>query len=242
MARHGPKLTATGIPVGPPPRRLISFARVARSTVEARWQKALAQVLRLTDVPLRKAGVQWALVGSAATALQGCAVTPGDLDWLFLEPGGVDVFARLMAPFAPTSCPSEPGTDSWVSTKAAPIADGPDPSHFEWRWGRWYVQGFKVEAANIRAPDGIQGAEPGIWENGPRMWPHSRRVAFGPWKVRVPPLEVQLATSARRGLTDRTEAIVQTLHHVGTDERLLNESLGGDDLRGLLARFSTASA
>jgi hypothetical protein len=181
------------------------------------------------------------LVGSGATALQGCEVTPGDLDLLFLEPKGVDVFARLMTPFALRSCSAEPGTDSWVSTKDAPILDSKDPADFQWRWGRWNVEGFKVEGANIRAPDGVQGAEPGIWENGPRMWPLSCFVEFGPWKVRVPPLEVQLATSARRGLIERSEAIVQTLRHAGTDERLLNEALSGDDLRSLLARFSTDS-
>jgi hypothetical protein len=197
------------------------------------------EVLRRTARPLREAGVEWAPVGSAATALQGCAVTPGDLDFLLRDPVGVEAFGQLMMPFVPTSCSAEEGTDSWVSTPTAPIIDTRDPSDFEWRWGRWQVQGFKVEAANIRAPDGVQGSELGIWENGPRMWPLSRRVRFGRWMVRVPPLEVQLATNARRGLLERTDAIVATLRQVGWDEQLLGESLEGDDLGGLRARFST---
>lgn len=197
----------------------------------------MAQILRLAERRLREANVRWALVGSSATALQGCAVNPRDLDLLFGGPEGVDTLARLMTRFTPEACAAEPGTDAWVSTKAAPTTDQTDPSDFYWHWGRWYVDGFKVEAAYIRAADGGQGDELGIWENGPRMWPVSRFIAFGPWKVRVPPLELQLATSARRGLTDRTAAIVETLFQCGADEKLLNESLGGDDLRELRARF-----
>ena len=199
---------------------------------------ALEETLRFVDRPLREARVEWALVGSAASVMQGCAITPRDVDLLFREPAGVDVLSPLMDRFAPPTCSKPLGSDGWVSSKEAPIADQDDHGGFRWHWGRWVIGGFKVEAAHIRAPDANQGDEPGIWENGPRIWPLLRSTKFGPWTVRVPPLEVQLATCARRGLTERVEAIVRVLRRGGADPGLVSLALAGPDLAVIRSRLT----
>lgn len=201
------------------------------------WQSVLAEVVDRIDQPLARLNVEWSLAGSAATAIQGCELVPRDIDLLTRTPSGIDSLADLMERYAPPATDVEPGCAAWVSSHASPIADDRDPEGFRWYWGRWRVGGFKVEAAHITAPDGLQGAEPGIWENGPEIWTLHRWVEAGGHRIRVPPLEVQLATCARRGLSDRVESIIAVLQVVGADHDLLKRSLADSQTHALLERF-----
>jgi len=204
------------------------------------WRTALVTVVERIDRPCQLAGVEWALAGSAATALQGCSLTPRDIDILLRAPGGVDRLSRLMERYAPLATNEKVGTEGWVSSRTMPIADENDPDGFHWHWARWLVKGVKVEAAHIRAPNGAQGHEPGIWENGPEIWSLHRLTRLGPHSIRVPPLEVQLATCARRGLATRVEAIIEVLLRDGVDGDLLRRCLAEPDVLGLLNRLSEA--
>ena len=49
------------------------------------WQEELRTVLEHISDPLAKEGLAWAVVGSTATALQGCRLTPHGLNVLVLE-------------------------------------------------------------------------------------------------------------------------------------------------------------
>lgn len=201
------------------------------------WQSILAEVVDLIEGPLAQAGIAWSLAGSAATSIQGCAVIPRDIDLLLNEAEGVDALANLMEGYAPRVCDAEVGSEAWLSTLDKPIADQQDSEGFHWHWGRWLVRDFKVEGAHIRAPDGWQGGEPGIWENGPEVWTLHRLVGFEGHRIRVPPLEVQLATCARRGLYERVEAITRVLRREGVDYELLKRSLSDPQLKALLDQF-----
>ena len=70
------------------------------SSSEISWQTALRQVLEVTHEPLSHAKVGWAVIGSAASTLQGCRLPPADIDILFAEPEGVHQFAQFMSVFA----------------------------------------------------------------------------------------------------------------------------------------------
>lgn len=201
------------------------------------WETVLVEVVERIDDPLKRSGFAWSLAGSTATALQGCAVLPHDIDLLLRERSGVDALVALMQKYAPRVCDAVAGSEDWVSSTAKPTMDELDAEGFRWYWGRWLIQGFKVEGAHIRASDGAQGAEPGIWENGPEIWTLQRRVRFKGHRIRVPPLEVQLATCARRGLTDRVEAITRVLIRDGANPELLKRSLSDPPVRALLDRF-----
>jgi len=203
----------------------------------ADWRSVLAEVADRIDIPLARSQVEWSLAGSAATAVQGCAVVPRDIDLLFKTPGGVDAVASLLQGYALPACDADPGCAVWVSSRPTPVVDDRDPEGFRWHWGRWRVQGFKVEAAHITAPDGRQGAEPGIWENGPEIWILHRLIEFRGHRLRVPPLEVQLATCVRRGLSDRVESILKVLRRDGANRTLLTRSLGDPPTDPVLNRL-----
>ncbi|MCI4352546.1 MAG: hypothetical protein L3K14_04080 [Thermoplasmata archaeon] len=214
-------------------KKLRSLPSEAMSTD---WGSVLTEVVDRIDHPLRRAKVDWSLAGSAATAIQGCEIVPRDLDILLKKADGVDALANLMHEYAPHTCDAMMGSESWVSSQDTPFADERDPEGFLWHWGRWLVGGFKVEGAYIVARDGAQGGEPGIWENGPEIWTLHRVVEFGGHRIRVPPLEVQLATCARRGLSDRVEAIIEALQRDGVNRKLLERSLSDPQVHALLNR------
>ena len=96
-----------------------------------------------------------------------------------------------------------------------------------WHFGRWLVAGLKVEIAHIRAPEGFPTSKDGagIWEAGPEIWPHLRRMPFAGHEVPVAPLEIQLETSLGRGLEERVAAITAVLRNQGYERELLERAL-----------------
>src|SRR6185295_1503511 len=140
------------------------------------WQTALEIVLQTVHPPLQREQLRWAVIGSAASALQGCRFEPGDIDLLAEEPNTIVRLAEWMSPFAPPASPSPPGGEDWLSSQAMPVSVGPDPSGSVWHFARWLIYGAKVEAAHIGPPEGfiLGKAGAGIWEAGPGLWPHVR--------------------------------------------------------------------
>jgi hypothetical protein len=177
------------------------------------WELALKTVLRVAEPLFSGDEPPCAVIGSVASTLQGCQLTPRDLDLLAVRPEEVVRFAELMWAYAPNHV--EPPTDhaDWLSSEEQPLSIGPDDYGFIWHFGRWLVDGVKVGMAHIAAPEGypMSADGAGIWEAGPEIWPQIRKVPFAGLQVPVVPLEIQLHTSMSRKLEERTTELIAVL-------------------------------
>ena len=191
------------------------------------WELALKTVLRVAEPLFAGDEPPCAVIGSVASALQGCQLAPRDLDLLAARPEEVVRFAELMWAYAPAQVEHPTGHADWLSSEEQPLSIGPDDYGFVWHFGRWLVDGVKVEMAHIAAPEGFpmsaDGA--GIWEAGPEIWPHLRHVLFAGLRVPVVPLEIQIQTSMSRGLEERTAQITAVLQQSSCDRDLVQKAL-----------------
>lgn len=196
------------------------------------WLSVLKNILCLAEPLLVLPETQWVIVGSAATALQGADVVPGDIDILAQKPVGVFKFAELMAPYMPQHIAVSPDHDGWRSSKEQPVSEGPDEFGFYWTFARWFVDDVKVEVAHIEGPDAVDVLQSGggIWEAGPEMWPHICHVSFQGYQVPVVPLEIQLETCLQRGLEKRADAILNVFQREGYEAALLERALRREHL------------
>ncbi len=189
------------------------------------WKQALDDVARVLRAPLEREGIQWAIIGSAATALQGCRVSPADIDILTTAPKYVRRIAALMSASFPARSDVRTG-DEWQSSEAKPVNSWQDSGGLHWHLGRWFVRDVKVEVAHIATHRGFDTShDGGMWEAWPAIWAHVRGVEFGDHQLPVVPLEIQLQTSRARGLTERVEQIVSSLRNQGCDGDLLSKCL-----------------
>lgn len=203
------------------------------------WRDVLVRVLVQVAETLDAEGIEWAVVGSTATALQGCRVTPHDIEFLLREPERVPRFAELMALYVAAACdvPSPEG-GPFRSTLACPLFIG-SYLGLDWHYAAWDVDGITVEATHVVPPGGhpaFRGSKPGesdgMWDCSPRIWPHIRRVtAFGR-EIPVVPLECQVSTNLVRGaypggerFQQRAIEICRVLRQRGYDQALLSASL-----------------
>lgn len=200
------------------------------------WQDTLRIVLEHAYDSLEKKHTAWTVVGSTATALQGCQVQPHDLDLLTRYSQSVFDFAERLAPFAAT----ESTGSFFLSTPDVPVFVGP-MGNTEWHFGRWMIGGIFVEVAHIAPPEGWTNSPgDGIWECGPAIWPHICQVCFEQYSIPVVPLEIQVETNLARertehgeNLLDRVQEITRIFHRNGYDRMLLEQVLG----TAHLARF-----
>jgi hypothetical protein len=142
------------------------------------WQEALSEVCRR----LGGAGVDWWLTGSAALAVRGLPVTPVDLDLVV-----ADADARRVG-------------DLLLDGLIEPVA------RVDWfcRWFGRAVLGARVEWVGGVGPEADQ---PEITDFGPVAAGRLEVVRWEGHEIRVPPLELQRAVSARRGLVERVRLI-----------------------------------
>lgn len=181
-----------------------------------KWERAL-------DVFASSAGDQvlWMLVGSAATRLQGASVEPGDVDVL-VHPDTTDedmqhlaeAFTRYAVPKSDTA-----GPDHFLSALDEPLVRTQDGS---WLFGRWVIEGCKLEMARIRVDLGPAAI---VETMGSAVWDTRRTVQWRGHRVPVVPLEVQLATIVSRQQTDRECAVRATLADRGPDLELLRQAM-----------------
>ena len=206
------------------------------------WQGTLRTVLEYVYDPLEKESVGWAVVGSTATALQECRLTPHGLNVLAQEPAGVHRFAELLRPFAAADSPEvrQGMGDVCLSTPSVPVQIWREWGSL-WHGARFVINGGGVGVAHIAAPQVREFNDRGIvWENGPALWRHLRRVAFAGYSVPVVPLEFQVGTNLDRGRTKhgedcmgRVREIARVFRENGYDRALLEWALDADHL----ARF-----
>jgi hypothetical protein len=155
-----------------------TLIRQRTTHVPADWAQALADLLRRAD----QARVPLAVVGSAALALRGVGVHPGDVDVLTTEEGA-DALA-----------------ESYRDTLIVPVAtiDGFG------RFGRAFT-GVRVEwlGEPVRAQDGP-------WPLAAAAWSVASPFDEVRWHgrlLRVPPLDVQRLIEIRRQRPERVTAI-----------------------------------
>lgn len=185
--------------------------------------------------------IRWAIIGSAATAIQGCAVSPNDIDILVHDPEGVYRFAHLLSDYAPARCAYQPGDEAWQSSQELLVSADNEPNEYGYRWHfcRFIINNIKVEVAHIEPPKGFKMAKDGagIWEAGPEIWPYIRRQAFQNYEVSVVPLEIQLETNVERGLAGRIEEIISRLKAQGYDREFLQLSLSAKNWEKMAVIF-----
>ena len=142
------------------------------------WAPALADVHdRLTG-----ARVDWWLTGSAALAVRGIAVAPGDLD-LVVAAGD----ARRVG-------------DLLLDGLVEPVA----PADWFCEWFGRAVLGARVEWVG---GVGVAADQPEVTDFGLTAAARLETVRWRGREIRVPPLNLQRAVSLRRGLHDRVRLI-----------------------------------
>jgi hypothetical protein len=147
------------------------------------WQAALHAALDRV-APL---GGEVFLVGSAALAVRGLAVQPGDIDFVVddataqrLTPALLDTLIEPIAPVEGWICTWfgrcwMPGLVEWAGG-VLPVADAPEPSDY-----------------------------------GPLALARAETIPWQGHMIRVPPLDLQLAVTRRRGRSERAALIAEAL-------------------------------
>lgn len=158
-------------------------------------ERMVCQAARLGPVPWRETlrelcrrasdlQSEWWLTGSAALAVRGVSIEPGDVDLVCSDRGAValgTVFAdALIEPVVRI------GT-GWISDY----------------WGRAFLEA-RLEWIGSPKP-GVDSPLPSDF--GPAAAARLETVTWEGWQLRVPPLDLQRAVSQRRGLTERVTLI-----------------------------------
>lgn len=159
------------------------------------WTTTLATVAER----LNNAHIDWMLLGSAATALRGVAIVPGDIDIAVRTADDITHAATVL----PT--PSKPPDPNlWFSTLAHPALEWGD-SNERWYFGRWMIDDVKVELAHIDAP---AVAELMVETRSPLVWRERQTLTCHGQPVPAVPIEVQLATMMARRQHARIDATI----------------------------------
>jgi hypothetical protein len=154
----------------------------------------LRQYLGMTAVPweaaldgvcgrLESGGIDWWLCGSAALAVRGAALVPRDLDLVVADADAVAVGGLLADGLIEPVCPAGWAISTW--------------------WGRAFLH------ARVEWVGGVTPAadEPQVSDHGPTAANSLQAIRWRDWDIRVPPLHLQRAVSARRGMADRVALI-----------------------------------
>lgn len=194
------------------------------------WEKALSKICEIYFNT--ESRMDWILVGSVGSVLQGCDMTPGDIDIYVKDQESVGQFAELLQSYSLPSKVGEKHDENWLSSIEEPIFTQTFPSGFTWTKGRWKIEGVDVEVVNISNSAGIPDSQTGdgIWEGGKYIWDLYKKVSFGPYTIRTVPLEIQLESNYRRQRQERIDAIIKAMKTYGYDEELLKKSLSSKHL------------
>jgi hypothetical protein len=173
--------------------------------MNAPWTWTLATVAE----QLNAHRIEWMLLGSAATALRGAVIVPGDIDIAMRAAEDVARAAAVLpTPAAPGACvsgPDGPGQrPDWCSTTAEPALRFDRPGE-RWTFGLWMIGGVKVELAHIDAP-AVAGLM--IEARSPLVWEEREFLDCRGQLVPTVPVEVQLATMVARQQDSRIGATI----------------------------------
>ena len=176
------------------PRPVPEQAARAFANVQHLLEPLLYQYVGMTAVPweaaldgvcgrLEAGGADWWLCGSAALAARGAAIVPRDLDLVVTDADAVAVGGLLADGLIEPVCPAGWPISNW--------------------WGRAFLH------ARVEWVGGVTPAadEPQVSDYGPTAANSLQAIRWRDWDVRVPPLRLQRAVSARRGMADRVALI-----------------------------------
>ena len=197
-----------------------AWAALGRARVLANWDRAPAldqasgwrMALQHAVVRLADTRIEWLVIGSAASALQGVEIEPRDVDLLFRTREDLMAFVRKMHGLTPSSPEAPLSVEDWRSSQAQPIKTETFPGAFTWHKAAWDIEGVRLDATAIEnngVPDSLHGD--GVWEGGDHVWSFVTRAQDLP----VVALEVQLESCLRRDLDSRARAIAVCLQHSG---------------------------
>jgi hypothetical protein len=149
------------------------------------WDDALEAFL----CAIKGEDLNWYLVGSTALAVRGLAVAPGDID-LIVDNEGASLLADLLLDALIE--PSRPVT-GWV--------------------GDWFGRAFL--GATVEWVGGVNPAvdDPFPTDFGPAAAARLETICWRGHTLCVPPLDLLLAVSERRGLTERAGLIREAMMH-----------------------------
>ncbi|MFD1176661.1 hypothetical protein ACFQ3W_10155 [Paenibacillus puldeungensis] len=172
--------------------------------------------------------VDWILVGSVASLLQGAEMDPNDIDIYTKDQDDVLRLSTILAKHSKENPSDLPMHDpKWMSSIAEPFFTQSFPSGFTWTKGKWEIDSFQLEVVQISnsagIPDSISGD--GIWEGGKYIWEYFKEVEFANYRIPVVPLEIQLESNLRRNREDRAKSIISAMKKHGFDRELLEKSL-----------------
>jgi hypothetical protein len=205
------------------------------------WEEALYVFLDETFDTLEENNIDWAIIGSVATYLQKCRIKPKDLDILVKEPKSVYFISELLKEFQDEksieSFLEESNEELWFSSKTKLVDESVDQIGFKWVFARYLIDNTRVEIAHITAPPDFKMWTEGIWEAGPSIWPHIKKIPYIGAEIPVVPLEIQLETCLGRGLNDRVDLIISTLKKQGYDEKLMKEALDSKYYRKIIGKL-----
>ena len=160
--------------------------------------------------------IEWMLLGSAATALHGVAIVPGDIDIAVLAADDVARAATVLP--TPVECDEQ---SDWISTAAEPTLQF-DHASERWTFGRWMIDGVKVELAHIDAP---AVAALMIETRAPLVWRERQTLDCHGQPVPTVPIEVQLATMIARHQDTRIDATTAAIDTSRFNMRLLRRAI-----------------
>jgi hypothetical protein len=145
------------------------------------WGSALSAFLQIIEG--RK--IDWMLVGSAALAIRGMDITPRDLDLVVDNASAIELGELLMDYLIEPVLPS-PG---WIGDC----------------FGRAFLHARLEWVGGVH--DSVDTHD--VTDFGPIAAERHEAVNWCGNEIRVPPLELQLEVSKRRGLVDRVEKIAK---------------------------------
>ncbi|HET6737636.1 MAG TPA: hypothetical protein VFH76_01830, partial [Kribbella sp.] len=157
--------------------------------------------------------------------LRGAAVLPGDID---IAGRTEDDIVRAAA-ILPTPQSTEPnGPADWISTTVAPVLHfgGADE---RWRFGRWIIDGVKVELAHIDAP-AVAGLM--LETRTPLVWAQRQTLNCHDQPIPVVPLEVQLVTMIARHQDARLAATLTAVDPTTLNLPLLRRAIADKQSEG----------
>jgi hypothetical protein len=143
------------------------------------WEQALTAFLQIVE----HQNIDWWLTGSAALSVRGMDIVPHDFD-LVVDDAGAQRLGELLLPY--------------VYEPVVPVHD----------WiCNWFGRAFLY--ARFEWVGGVHATmdEHGVSDAGPTAASRLDTVIWHGKEVRLPPLDLQMDVSERRGLTDRVEMI-----------------------------------
>ncbi|WP_062106238.1 nucleotidyltransferase family protein [Bacillus niameyensis] len=187
--------------------------------------------------------IDWILVGSAGSVLQGCIMEPGDIDIYVKHKEGVSQFAELLNQFSLSTKCTNRNSNDWLSSIEEPVFEQIFPSGFSWTKARWEINSCNVEVVHISnsagIPDSLTGD--GIWEGGKYIWNLSKNVRIGEYLIPTVPLEIQLESNIRRKRQDRIASILQAMGNYGYDMDLAKTALSSQNLTYFYSEMGLSS-